>query len=160
MAFVCNFSKMTHRFVHNSSSRMEKSNTWKKLPLQMAKNDLMNSRSILIIKMEVTQEKIHRAYSRPPKSSEWIQDSADLPHSSQGKKATGRIWNRLCGYYICWVFGLFIFLAAWGRARLVLTDSGGVQEESCILGVPCVTLRDNTERSETVEVGFLWVFLW
>jgi len=34
-----------------------------------------------------------------------------------------------------------------------LTDSGGLQEESCILSVPCVTLRDNTERPETVEVG-------
>ena len=40
-----------------------------------------------------------------------------------------------------------------GNARLVLTDSGGMQEESCILGVPCVTLRDNTERPETVDIG-------
>ncbi|MEA1894559.1 MAG: UDP-N-acetylglucosamine 2-epimerase (non-hydrolyzing) [Euryarchaeota archaeon] len=45
------------------------------------------------------------------------------------------------------------FLKLEADARLVLTDSGGVQEESCILGVPCVTLRDNTERPETVTVG-------
>jgi UDP-N-acetylglucosamine 2-epimerase (non-hydrolysing) len=45
------------------------------------------------------------------------------------------------------------FLGLESEARLVLTDSGGVQEETCILGVPCVTLRDNTERPETVEVG-------
>ena len=45
------------------------------------------------------------------------------------------------------------FLRLEANARVVLTDSGGVQEETCILGVPCVTLRDNTERPETVEVG-------
>ena len=45
------------------------------------------------------------------------------------------------------------FLGLESEAKLVLTDSGGVQEETCILGVPCVTLRDNTERPETVEVG-------
>lgn len=45
------------------------------------------------------------------------------------------------------------FLRLESAARLVFTDSGGVQEEACILGTPCVTLRDNTERPETVEVG-------
>ena len=45
------------------------------------------------------------------------------------------------------------FLQLESKAKIVLTDSGGVQEETCILGVPCVTLRDNTERPETLEVG-------
>lgn len=45
------------------------------------------------------------------------------------------------------------FLSLELNSKLVLTDSGGIQEETCILGVPCVTLRDNTERQETLEVG-------
>jgi UDP-N-acetylglucosamine 2-epimerase (non-hydrolysing) len=45
------------------------------------------------------------------------------------------------------------FLGLHAGAGLMLTDSGGLQEEACCLRVPCVTLRDNTERPESVEVG-------
>ncbi|MCY4732422.1 UDP-N-acetylglucosamine 2-epimerase (non-hydrolyzing) [Natronomonas gomsonensis] len=44
------------------------------------------------------------------------------------------------------------FLKLEQNAAVVFTDSGGVQEETCILGTPCVTLRDNTERPETLDV--------
>lgn len=45
------------------------------------------------------------------------------------------------------------FLKLWSNSRLVLTDSGGLQEETTALGIPCLTLRDNTERPITVEQG-------
>ena len=45
------------------------------------------------------------------------------------------------------------FLQLEKHAALILTDSGGVQEEACVLHTPCVTLRENTERPETVAVG-------
>lgn len=49
--------------------------------------------------------------------------------------------------------GYLDFLALLGAARLVFTDSGGVQQEACIHHVACVTLRDNTEWAETLESG-------
>jgi len=50
-------------------------------------------------------------------------------------------------------FGYLDFLQLEEHARLVMTDSGGLQEECCVMQVPCITLRDNTERPETIEVG-------
>jgi UDP-N-acetylglucosamine 2-epimerase (non-hydrolysing) len=49
--------------------------------------------------------------------------------------------------------GYLDFIALEASARLVLTDSGGVQEETTVLGVPCLTLRDNTERPITITGG-------
>ncbi len=49
--------------------------------------------------------------------------------------------------------GYLDFLRLMADARLVLTDSGGIQEETTVLGVPCLTLRDNTERPITVSEG-------
>ena len=49
--------------------------------------------------------------------------------------------------------GYLDFLGLMSSARLVLTDSGGIQEETTVLGVPCLTLRDNTERPITITEG-------
>jgi UDP-N-acetylglucosamine 2-epimerase (non-hydrolysing) len=49
--------------------------------------------------------------------------------------------------------GYIDFLALTSHARVILTDSGGLQEESTALGIPCLTLRENTERPITVTEG-------
>lgn len=50
-------------------------------------------------------------------------------------------------------FGYFDFLKLTGDAKFILTDSGGIQEETTYLQVPCLTLRENTERPVTTEIG-------
>jgi UDP-N-acetylglucosamine 2-epimerase (non-hydrolysing) len=49
--------------------------------------------------------------------------------------------------------GYIDFLALEAASSVVLTDSGGVQEETTVLGIPCLTLRENTERPSTIEYG-------
>jgi len=49
--------------------------------------------------------------------------------------------------------GYLDFLCLMGHAAVVVTDSGGIQEETTCLGIPCVTVRENTERPVTVKVG-------
>ena len=49
--------------------------------------------------------------------------------------------------------GYLDFLNLMANSKIVLTDSGGMQEETTFLGIPCITLRDNTERPVTIEEG-------
>ncbi len=49
--------------------------------------------------------------------------------------------------------GYLDFMSLYSGAKLVLTDSGGLQEETTALGIPCLTLRENTERPITIELG-------
>lgn len=58
-----------------------------------------------------------------------------------------------CGLRLLPPLGYLDFLQLWRHARLVLTDSGGLQEETTALGVPCLTLRPTTERPVTVWEG-------
>jgi UDP-N-acetylglucosamine 2-epimerase (non-hydrolysing) len=58
-----------------------------------------------------------------------------------------------CGLTLTEPLGYLEFLRLTSEARLVLTDSGGIQEETTILQVPCLTMRENTERPITVEQG-------
>jgi len=57
------------------------------------------------------------------------------------------------GLRLCPPLGYLDFLRLMSEARLVLTDSGGIQEETTILRVPCLTLRENTERPVTIHQG-------
>ena len=75
------------------------------------------------------------------------------PRTRQKMKDAGIDLAARGGFVLCEPLRYLDFLALMDRARVLLTDSGGVQEEACVLGVPCLTLRENTERPVTVEVG-------
>lgn len=61
--------------------------------------------------------------------------------------------HHLRGVTVIEPLGYHDFLHLQANAGIIVTDSGGVQEEACILRVPCVTVRNNTERPETLEIG-------
>lgn len=76
-----------------------------------------------------------------------------FPVHPRTEKMIGSFGLKLKGFQLIKPLGFLEFLQLESHARLALTDSGGVQEETCILRVPCVTIRDSTERPETVDVG-------
>ncbi|MBX6311524.1 MAG: UDP-N-acetylglucosamine 2-epimerase (non-hydrolyzing), partial [Isosphaeraceae bacterium] len=74
-------------------------------------------------------------------------------HPRTRKALDGRINGALPNLRLTEPLGYLDFMKLVAHARMVLTDSGGLQEETTVLGVPCLTLRNNTERPVTVERG-------
>jgi UDP-N-acetylglucosamine 2-epimerase (non-hydrolysing) len=68
-------------------------------------------------------------------------------------QGTADSMNVMGGIIVMEPLGYLEFLSLMSEARLVLTDSGGIQEETTVLGIPCLTLRENTERPVTIEQG-------
>lgn len=84
--------------------------------------------------------------------------AADLPlywpmHPRTRSRIEGSGLELPGGIRVIEPLGYFDFLCMQKNSGVILTDSGGIQEESTVLGVPCLTLRDNTERPVTIDSG-------
>jgi UDP-N-acetylglucosamine 2-epimerase (non-hydrolysing) len=104
--------------------------------------DTVEAFSRLLDAVERIAERMPVVYPAHPRARRTLEESG-LLERAEGMR--GLMLTEPMGYLD------FIALESW--ARVVLTDSGGVQEETTVLGVPCLTLRPNTERPVTVRQG-------
>src|SRR5882762_8140325 len=92
-----------------------------------------------------------------PRTRQRIKDfGLDLPAGPNAAKSRGDAeapGNTGAGIMLTDPLGYLDFLCLMKHAAIVVTDSGGIQEETTCLGIPCVTVRENTERPITVEKG-------
>jgi UDP-N-acetylglucosamine 2-epimerase (non-hydrolysing) len=76
-----------------------------------------------------------------------------FPVHPRTRKMMEEVESEHPGLLLCEPLGYVDFLSLLAEAGAVLTDSGGIQEETTYLGIPCFTLRDNTERPVTIRAG-------
>jgi UDP-N-acetylglucosamine 2-epimerase (non-hydrolysing) len=96
----------------------------------------------LIEAFEAVQARIPMVFPAHPRSVKMLE--------SFGYLGRVRSWK---GFRICEPLDYHAMLKMNAHARFVITDSGGLQEETTVLGIPCITIRENTERPVTVRVG-------
>ena len=96
----------------------------------------------IIKALEEIQKKIKIVFPVHPRTARRLQNGRI------GKKI-----NTLSNLLIVPAMGYLDFIHLMKHAKLVMTDSGGIQEETTVLGVPCLTLRENTERPVTINEG-------
>jgi len=92
--------------------------------------------------LERIQKRVHLVFPVHPRTRKMMIDFGLM----------GRI-DRMAGLMLVDPVGYKDFLQLERNSMMVLTDSGGIQEETTVFGVPCLTLRENTERPVTIEIG-------
>jgi UDP-N-acetylglucosamine 2-epimerase (non-hydrolysing) len=101
--------------------------------------------------LERIQKEIRIVYPAHPRAQKKIHDFKLEKHFCFLKQpAAGRKNNN---FSIIDPLGYLDFVMLMSKSRFILTDSGGIQEESTVLNIPCLTMRNNTERPVTIEIG-------
>jgi UDP-N-acetylglucosamine 2-epimerase (non-hydrolysing) len=88
-----------------------------------------------------------------PRTRKQIESFGFEPYFTNSSPYASRLTPHACGIHIVDPLGYLDFLNLMMHSTFVMTDSGGIQEETTVLGIPCLTLRDTTERPITISQG-------